>query len=196
MVVECLQDQLVSTGDPYNDDPVIEDQMECLSEYLLTKAQIYIEAERFHSAFELVWACIWHLEYGAGHVYPRKCRDKTPGPVKQKTSWLLLHQGCAVHGHRLSGPNNWTDGWMQSAMMQPLGLAIFLKTHFPSCKPCWLRSAREQARCSMITNFWCTAVYMANLNSSCIPCGLWSRCQVLCLGSVPLDMWCICYTAK
>lgn len=77
MVMECLQDQLASTGDPYNDDPIIEDQMEYLSEYLLTKAQKYIETERFHSAFELVWACIWHLEYGAGQVYPRKCSDKT-----------------------------------------------------------------------------------------------------------------------
>lgn len=77
MVMECLQDQLVSTGDPYNDDPIVEDQMEYLSEYLLTKAQKYIEAERFHSAFELVWACVWRLEYGAGHVYPRKCSDKT-----------------------------------------------------------------------------------------------------------------------
>ena len=37
MVMECLQDQLASTGGPYNDDPVNEDQMEFLSEYLLTR---------------------------------------------------------------------------------------------------------------------------------------------------------------
>lgn len=70
MVSECLQDQLVSSGDFHSDNPDMEAQMEALSEKLLMKAQEWIEAERFRAAFELVWACIWQLECDARFEYP------------------------------------------------------------------------------------------------------------------------------
>ena len=77
MVSECLQDQLVSSGDFHSDNPDMEAQMEALSENLLMKAQEWIEAERFRAAFELVWACIWQFECDARFEYPRKCSDKS-----------------------------------------------------------------------------------------------------------------------
>ena len=75
MVQRCMQERLAASGDPYNDDPITEDQMEALQE-LFEDADEWMEANQMESGFELVWACIWQLEYDAAYPAYRKCDDK------------------------------------------------------------------------------------------------------------------------